>query len=432
MAPAQIDQLPILMRLGVALALGALLGLERGWERRDLHTAQRTAGLRTFSAIGLLGGVAAQFGAEHGSLLIAALAIALGIVLAVGYWRESEVDRDVSLTTAVTALVAYGLGALAGRGQLLPASSSAVVLTMLLGFRPELHQLIRNIDRDELLATFRLLLISLVMLPVLPNRGYGPWAAINPYLIWWLVVMVAAISYVGYFATRLMGPERGILVTGLFGGLVSSTVVALSLARRAREGLAEPNLLAAGATIASAIMWPRIMLIVIAVDAALGWRLAWPVAAATLVATAAALIFERVGRDEGKSQAAAAEIVKTGNPLDLAAAIRFASLLTLIMVAARAAGAWAGASGLYLVAGISGLVDAAPISLSVATMSAHQAITPAVAVGAILLACISNSVLKPVMAWVIGGASMGLRFLAASLAMIAACGAGWFIALRLA
>jgi uncharacterized membrane protein (DUF4010 family) len=430
MAPVQIDQLPALMRLAVALAIGLLIGLERGWERRDLHTVQRTAGLRTFGAIGLLGGVTAQLGGTHGGLLIAALAIALGLVVAVGYWRESEIDRDLSLTTAVTALVTYSLGALAGSGELLAASSSAVVLAMLLGFRPELHDLIRKIDREELLATFRLLLISLVMLPVLPNRGYGPWSAINPYLIWWMVVMVAAISYVGYFSTRLMGPERGILVTGLFGGLVSSTVVALSLARRAAQGLAEPNLLAAGATIASAIMWPRIMLIVFAVNPVLGIRLAWPIAIATLVATAAALMLERRGRNEGKTPAPDGEKVKTSNPLDLGAAIRFASMLTVIMVAARAASAWAGASGLFLVAGISGLVDATPVSLSVAAMSA-QMVTPAVAIGAILLACISNTVLKSAMAWVIGGAPMGLRFLASSLAMIAACGAGWLIALRL-
>ncbi|MGD0288811.1 MAG: DUF4010 domain-containing protein [Candidatus Binataceae bacterium] len=430
MAPVQIDQLPALMRLGVALAIGLLIGLERGWERRDLPTAQRTAGLRTFGAIGLLGGVTAQLDGTHGGLLIAGLAIALGLVVAVGYWRESEIDRDLSLTTAVTALVTYSLGALAGSGELLAASSSAVVLATLLGFRPELHGLIRKIDREELLATFRLLLISLVMLPVLPNRGYGPWSAINPYLIWWMVVMVAAVSYVGYFSTRLMGPERGILVTGLFGGLVSSTVVALSLARRAAQGLAEPNLLAAGATIASAIMWPRIMLIVFAVNPVLGIRLAWPIAIATLVATAAALMLERRGRNEGKTPAPGGEKVKTSNPLDLGAAIRFASMLTVIMVAARAASAWAGASGLFLVAGISGLVDATPVSLSVAAMSA-QMVTPAVAIAAILLACISNTVLKSAMAWVIGGAPMGLRFLASSLAMIAACGAGWLIALRL-
>jgi uncharacterized membrane protein (DUF4010 family) len=428
----QLNQLPMLTRLGVALAIGLMLGLERGWELRELHTAQRTAGLRTFGAIGLLGGVIAELAGDHGQMLIAAIAIALGIVLAAGYWRESEIDRDVSLTTSITALVAYSLGALAGRGELLPASSSAVVLTMLLGFRPELHSLIRAIDRAELLATFRLLLISIVLLPVLPNHGYGPWAAFNPYHIWWMVVLVAAVSYVGYFATRLMGAERGILITGLFGGLASSTVVALSLARRAKHDLLVPNLLAAGATIASAIMWPRIFLIVGAVDPELAQRLIIPLAASTIVAIAGALWLANRGRKEEKTLAAGGQKVPATNPLDLGTSIRFGIILTAIMVAARAASAWAGASGLLLVAGISGLVDVDAISLSVATMSNHRLAAPEVAIGAILLAAVVNTLLKPAMALVIGGAPMGLRFLASSLAMIAACGAGWLIALHLA
>jgi uncharacterized membrane protein (DUF4010 family) len=426
------NQLPMLTRLGVALAIGLMLGLERGWELRELHTAQRTAGLRTFGAIGLLGGVIAELAGDHGQMLIAAIAIALGIVIAAGYWRESEIDRDVSLTTSVTALVAYSLGALAGRGELLPASSSAVVLTMLLGFRPELHSLIRAIDRAELLATFRLLLISIVLLPVLPNHGYGPWAAFNPYHIWWMVVLVAAVSYVGYFATRLMGAERGILITGLFGGLASSTVVALSLARRARHDLRVPNLLAAGATIASAIMWPRIFLIVGAVDPDLAQRLIIPLAASTIVAVGGAVWLAHRGRDEEKALAAGGEKVPASNPLDLSTAVRFGLILTAIMVAARAASAWAGPSGLLLVAGISGLVDVDAISLSVATMTTHRLAAPNVAVGAILIAAVVNTLLKPAMALVIGGAPMGLRFLASSLAMIAACGAGWLIALHLA
>ncbi len=422
----------MLLRLAVALAIGLLLGLERGWEGRDLHTAQRTAGVRTFAAVGLIGGVAAQLGGEHAIELLAAFAIALGMVLAVGYWRESEVDRDVSLTTSVSALVTYSLGALAGRGELLAASSSAVVLTMILGFRPEIHGLIRKIERTELLATFRLLLISVVMLPVLPNRAYGPWDAFNPYHIWWMVVLVAGISYVGYFATRLMGQERGILATGLFGGLVSSTVVTLNLARESAEGEAKPNLLAAGATIASAIMWPRIMLIVSAIDPVLGWSLAWPVAAATVIGLAGAVMLAHLGREEEKPLAVSSGKLNASNPLNLGAAIRFALLLTAILGASHAASAWAGTSGLYVVAGISGLADATPISLSAASMNSHHVIASAIAVGAILIGMIANTVLKSALALTIGGAAMGLRFLATSMAMVAACGAGWLIAIHFA
>ena len=425
-----LEPMPELVRLAVALAIGLLTGLERGWERRELHTAQRTAGLRTFGAIGLLGGITAELGGALSASLIGAIAVALGLVLAAGYWRESEIDRDVSLTTSVTALVTYGLGALAGRGELLAASSSAVVLALLLGFRPELHDFIRQIDRDELLATFRLLLISLVLLPVLPNRDLGPWALFNPYHIWLMVVMVAGISYAGYIAMRFFGTGRGILVTGLCGGLASSTMVALSLARRAAEGLGVPNLLAAGATIASAIMWPRILLIVGAVDPAFAWRLAWPIGLATVAAVTSALILAWMSTVEERALRSGGEKLQTGNPLDLATAIRFGLILTAILAASRAASAWAGSYGLIAVAGLAGLIDVDAISLSVANLSIHHLVTPTVAAGAIVLAAVVNTMLKAAVALWIGGTPMGLRFLAASLAMAVACGAGWLIVLR--
>jgi uncharacterized membrane protein (DUF4010 family) len=179
-------------------------------------------------------------------------------------------------------------------------------------------------------------------------------------------------------------------------------------------------------------MWPRIILIVGAVDPGLAARLAMPIAASTIVAIASALWLANRGRGEEKTLAEGGEKVKATNPLDLGTALRFGLILTAIMVVARAASAWAGASGLLLVAGISGLVDVDAISLSVATMSIHQLVAPGVAIGAILLAAVVNTVLKPAMALAIGGSSMGLRFLTASLAMIIACGAGWLIAMRLA
>jgi len=197
-------------------------------------------------------------------------------------------------------------------------------------------------------------------------------------------------------------------------------------------GFTDSDYTSAGATIASAIMWPRIFLIVGAVDPELAQRLIIPLAASTIVAIAGALWLANRGRKEEKTLAEGGEKMKATNPLDLGTALRFGLILTAIMVAARAASAWAGASGLLLVAGISGLVDVDAISLSVATMSIHRLAAPSVAVGAILLAAVVNTLLKPAMALVIGGAPMGLRFLASSLAMIAACGAGWLLAMHLA
>ena len=234
--------LSLVGRLAVALAIGLLIGLERGWERRELAEGQRAAGFRTFGMIGLLGGVTAQIG---GSFL-AVVGAAVGIFVALGYWREPWRGQDVSITGLIAALLTFSLGALAGVGETTAASSTAVVVTLLLGFKPELHGIIRGLERLELLATLRLLLISVVLLPVLPNAGYGPWQAFNPYRTWWMVVLVAGISYIGYFAIRVLGEKRGILLTALCGGLVSSTAVTVNLARHAKNQTATPNLLTAG------------------------------------------------------------------------------------------------------------------------------------------------------------------------------------------
>src|SRR5579859_2201266 len=242
----------LLERLGVALAIGLLIGLERGWERRDRPEGSRTAGFRTFGLIGLLGGITAIVGGDSRVLLLGAVGMALGAALVAGYWRETAHEPDISLTSTIAGLVTLGLGAIAGAGDLTTASAVAVVVTVPLGFKPELHELLRRIDRAELLATLRLLLISLVMLPILPNRDYGPWHAFNPYRIWWMVVLVAGISYVGYFATRLFGKQRGVLLAGVFGGLASSTAVAVAFARREERAPAEVNLTSAGIVIASA------------------------------------------------------------------------------------------------------------------------------------------------------------------------------------
>src|SRR5208337_4265449 len=159
----------ILQRLGVALALGLLIGLERGWERRELPEGERVAGFRTFGLISLLGGVTVVLAPESRALSFCSVVAVLGVAVALGYWRESERSKDLSLTTTIAELLAFALGALAGEGNLIAAASTAVVVTLVLGFKPEPHHLVERIERPELLATLRLLLISVVLLPILPD-----------------------------------------------------------------------------------------------------------------------------------------------------------------------------------------------------------------------------------------------------------------------
>ena len=184
----------LLGRLAVALAIGLLMGLERGWEYRALPEGGRVAGLRTFGMIALLGAVIVQFEGPYRELLLGAAILAVAMLMGIGYWRESFQSTDVSITTPIAALLAVGLGAMAGLGHLTIASSVAVVVTTILGFRIELHSLVANIEHEELTATMRLLLITVVVLPILPERGLGPWEALNPYQIWWMVVLIAGLS----------------------------------------------------------------------------------------------------------------------------------------------------------------------------------------------------------------------------------------------
>jgi uncharacterized membrane protein (DUF4010 family) len=277
--------------------------------------------------------------------------------MGIGYWRETMTSEDVSITTPIAALVAFSLGAMAGLGHLTIASSAAVVITMILGFRIELHSLVAHIEREELTATLRLLLITVVMLPILPNRAIGPWQAFNPYEIWWMVVLIAALSYVGYFANKFLGERRGMIVTGLFGGMTSSTAVTLTLSPIARTRKEERAVVAAAILAASAIMFPRLLIIAAVLTPELALKITPPFAVATLLTAAAAGWFAWRSRElvPGKG----ASELATRNPLDLWFALKFGLLLTAIMVVSRAAESLLGNRGLFTFAAISGLADAA-------------------------------------------------------------------------
>ena len=283
----------LIERLALALAIGLLIGLERGWEYRQLPEGGRVAGIRTFGLISLAGAVAIQLDSFAHELILPAALIGIAFLMGLGFWRESQIQNDVSATTGIAALVAFGLGALAGTGQFGLAASAAVAVALLLGFRAELHSLVFHIERQELTATLRLFLISVVMLPVLPNRGYGPWAALNPYRLWSMIVMIATLSYLGYFAIKFLGQRRGVLVTGLLGGMISSTAVTLTLAPAARESEEMSEVVAAGVLAASTVMFPRILLIAGIVASSLIRFLAPPLLAAAVVTLVGASWFSR-------------------------------------------------------------------------------------------------------------------------------------------
>lgn len=387
----------------MALAVGLLIGLERGWQTRALPEGERIAGLRTFGLLGLLGGITVLLSRPLGSSVAAAIFLSVALIMAGGYLLQFRADGTASATTTVAALVTVGLGALAGLGELALAAAGAVVTTMLLNLKPILHTEVARLQASELRATLNLLLISVVLLPVLPNAGYGPAGIFNPHRIWMMVVLIASISFAGYFAVKLLGADRGILLTGLFGGLSSSTAVTWSLARIARSEPDWSPTLASGILVACGTMFPRILLVAGLVHPPLFRALIPPlVVMAGVTYIGAILIWLR------QRQRIDNPPLTLSNPFQLRMAIRFAALLLGVLLVAEWIRTRWGDPGLYGLAVLSGLSDVDAITLSLARMGQEGLAIPTVLLG-ILLAATSNTMAKMGLALVLGGRAVGMR-----------------------
>ena len=417
----------IILRLGIALAVGLLIGLERGWEARALAEGARIAGFRTFGLIGLVGGLCTLLGPTLASAAVAAGFIAVAGAFGIAHWHELKTGADLSITSNIAALATFGLGALAGNGEIEAAAAAGVVVTLLLGIKPELHGLLQRIERDELLATLRLLLISVVILPLLPNTAIGPWDALNPYQLWWMAVLIAGISYVGYFSIRLIGQRRGTLLTGLLGGLVSSTAVTVSFSRFARTQPAQRDIALAGILVSTATMFPRTLVVCAVVAPQLTARIAAPLLVAAVVIYAAGIAFARLTvRDTPANKP---EHDAPQNPLSLKTALLFTLFLALVMVMVRGMNAWLGAPGLYLLAVLSGMVDIDAVTLSFGAMASDDAARAPALAGGILVAAATNTLIKPVIGLVFGGRYIAGR-LFASLVLAIAVAAGTYFAIQ--
>ena len=395
---------PLLYRLAVALGIGVIVGLERGWKTREQHGGRRPAGIRTFTLAALFGGVLAAISTPDRYLILAAGTLALGTLVVVAYVMTSRESRDFGMTTELALLTTYALGAIAVRGAPFEAAAAAIVMTLALGLKTEMHAAIERLDRRELLATLQLVAIAAVLVPLLPAHEVGPWAAINPRVIGMLVLLIAGVSYVGYFAMRILGARLGIILTAFFGGLTSSTAITVAYARRARAATAEAALLGAGVAIV-----PRLAIEIGAVNASLLPKL-WPT-----FAVLAAIPLVGVAWITKLQPQGSATNVRLSNPLQLQSALGFGLLLSAFFIAAEALRRSLGDAGVYAVAATAGLVDVDAIGLTLAR-AAGRGITPETAARAIVLATLVNTAVKASLAALIGGAGL-LRSASLTLAL---------------
>jgi uncharacterized membrane protein (DUF4010 family) len=399
------DDLALFQRIGLAVAIGAAIGVERHWREREGSSGSRTAGIRTYTLIGMLGGIAALL--EHqlapadvmSGITLVGFFITFTVTFALFQLREEIAEKSFSATSVVVAMLTFALGALAVLGDLTVACAAAVVTIAVLASRDFLHELIRKLRWEELRSAVILLAMAFVILPLVPTERFGPFGGISPSEVFVMAIVLAGISYCGYVAVRLLGNRKGELVAGAIAGLISSTAATITNARKSHAG-ATAAPLAAGAIAASGVSLLRTAVLVTALAPALVWDLVLPLIVGMLVSLSCAGILSL--RDAPEH-----EQLPLRNPFELASIFKLALLLVGVGFIARAATTIWGDRGLLVVSALSGLADVDAATVTVAGMLGSLA--PAVASLAIAIAVIANLFAKAFYALLLGSRAFALQ-----------------------
>lgn len=378
---------PLALRFAVALGLGMLIGLERERAKGE----EGGAGVRTFALIALAGAIAGYLQDSLGQDWFAlAIFFAVGALLISSYVLTG-LRGDTGITTEVSALLAFLLGLLCAHGQLQMAAWLAVAMALMLALKDWLHRLARRIDASDVEATLKFAIVTLIILPLVPDRNYGPVPldVLNPYKIWLMVVLISGLNFVSYLLIKIVGAEHGIGIAGLLGGLASSTAVTLGFSRRSRQPGADASALALGILLAWTVMFFRVVVMTWLISGPLGLRLAMAMGALCVVSLGACYWLWRRRRAQERGE------VKPGqNPFELDEAIKFGVLFGVVVVVAKAAQVYLGEAGLYLAAGIAGLTDVDAITLAMADLARGDPQNLNVAARAIVIAALANTLAK--------------------------------------
>ncbi|MBN1303680.1 MAG: MgtC/SapB family protein [Anaerolineales bacterium] len=412
------ENVDLFLRFGAALAIGFLIGLQREYA----HGGQGRpiiAGERTFALFSLAGALAALVADQLGSALaFTGILLLLGSILAVAYYLDAR-EGKIGLTSEVAVVIAMGIGAMCYWGYLTLGIALGIVTMVILSLKLETDRLARALTREDVVAALQLAVISAIILPILPNQGFlpPPFDVLNPFKIWLMVVFISGISFLGYVAIKVAGPEQGIGITGLLGGMVSSTAVTLSFSERSNRepDLSRPFVLAI--TVAWTVMFARVLVEVSVVNLALLGVVWLPIACAGLVGLlyCAYLFFRQRTTEKGE--------VRFSNPFDLMSAIKFGLLYALVLLVSRAAQMYLGDAGLYLSSILSGVADVDAITLSMAELSKTGVLEVDKASLGIVLATMSNTLVKGAIALLAGSTALR-KSLVPVIVLILAAGIG--------
>jgi len=389
------------LRPGLALAIGLLIGLQR--ER----VKEGPAGIRTFALIALSGYLIGLLGIQYGGWVVVAGILFLAAVLSVENLIESKIhaDRGGGATTEIAALLVFGIGVYLSNfeNERAPAVLFAGVIALLLYYKAPLHQFVRGMGQEDIRAIMQFVLITLVVLPVLPNRTFGPYDVLNPFKAWLMVVLIVGIGLGGYLTYRMFSSRVGTLLSGLLGGLVSSTATTVSAARFAREDAERAPAAAIIILLASAVSIIRILLELAIVNGQNLLTTGPPLAAFLLVF--AVLTFAVYRRRSSE----VVHLDPPKNPAGMKSAVVFGLLYLIILFAVAATKDLVGPAGLYGVAVLSGLTDVDAITLSTAELMNNGTLDLTVGWRVVLIAALANLAFKGSIVAIVGGRAVFKR-----------------------
>ena len=377
----------LMIRIGLILLLGFLVGIERGWSLRKEKESKRPAGIRTFTLIALAGGLWGILSEHVGEILMGFALLGFVLIILFGYYLQAKDTGAFGITTEMAAFVTFAVGVAVIKGYITLSVSVTILMVLILSIKPKLHKWVKTIEPKEIYSGIVFLIISAVLLPLLPNRGFGPWQVLNPFELWGMVVLIAGISYAGYFSMKYLGGEKGILFTSFTGSLVSSIAVTVTLGRFTRE-MESWEMLITGVLISAFTALARILLWVFIFNPDLFVEVGISILL-MITATLAAALWVWLNSEKTRKQ----KKFNMRNPLQLSTAVQFGIVLAVVMLLAEASRQWFGDPGIYGLSMISGMIDIDSITLSLLQMGG-ESLSQKVAANAVILVAMTNSLVK--------------------------------------
>lgn len=422
--------LDTLLSILSGLALAGLIGAERELVEIDRKKSQfekkSFGGIRTHMLLALLGSLSVLFTEATQTPLLLVMCILLGVILCIHYGYKLFVLKSPGLTSTITGLLTFFLGVLCSVGEATIAVIIGVVITILLVSKRYLYTVLENIDRKELYNTLKFAVILFVILPLLPTEPLDPWGIINLREIWYVVVLISGISYLGYVASKVVGTKKGILLSGVLGGLASSTAVTSSMAAQSKENTTIVNPFVIATVVASSMMFFRVLFWVYSFNMDLVRTLLIPILAMGITSTVVVAVLMFTKKSKHKNDANEPESPSLESPFQVLPALKFGLFFVFITFLSTLAMNYLGESGTYLVSFISGFADVDAITVSLSNQTLTGGVSAEVATKGIIIAMMTNTLVKLVLAKMFGGKAFGNKVLISFLIILAAGGVSLF------